>query len=136
MLAPVPATPSVRTSSVTYRGRPGQVGQVRANLRHILGGCPIADDVILCASELAANAAVHSDSRHPGGTFAVRVVISPGRCVQIEVEDDGGPWIGPSPDPARGRGLDIVRALAADCGSRASAHSRIVWARLDWRPCS
>jgi anti-sigma regulatory factor (Ser/Thr protein kinase) len=37
----------------------------------------MADDVILCASELAANAATHSRSRLSGGTFTVRIKISP-----------------------------------------------------------
>ena len=37
--------------------------------------CPRADDVILCASELAANAALHSRSRLPGGTFTVRATV-------------------------------------------------------------
>ncbi len=132
MHPPASATPSLRATSVTYPGRAEQVGEVRANLRRILGRCPIADDVILCASELAANAALHSDSGNPGGTFTVRLAISPGAYVWVEVDDDGGPWIGPSPDPARGRGLDIVRALAADWGIHTSPDSRIVWARLNW----
>ena len=58
----------------------------------LLRGCPMADDVILCASELAANAAIHSRSRLPGGTFTVRAKISPGDYAWIEVEDNGGPW--------------------------------------------
>jgi anti-sigma regulatory factor (Ser/Thr protein kinase) len=124
--------PVLRAIAVTYPGRPDQAGHVRADLRRILDGCPIADDVILCASELAANAALHSDSRNRGGTFAVRAEIRPGSYVQIAVEDDGGPWIEQAPDPARGRGLDIVRALATDWGTNTSPDSRTVWARLNW----
>ena len=53
----------------------------------------MADDVILCASELAANAAIHSHSCLPGGTFTVRAKISPGDYAWIEVEDNGGPGL-------------------------------------------
>src|SRR5215471_2628963 len=52
----------------------------------------------------------------PGGTFTVRIDSCPGAYIRIEVEDDGGPWLVPAPDPGSGRGLDIVRVLAADWG--------------------
>ena len=78
--------------SVTYPGSTEHIRAVRADLRALLGDCPMADDVILCASELAANAALHSRSRLPGGTFTVRATISPGHYAWIEVEDNGGPW--------------------------------------------
>ncbi len=92
MNSPAPRALALRTTGVTYPGTPEHVHQVRADLRPILRGCPMTDDVILCASELAANAAIHSDSRLPGGTFTVRAKISPGDYVWIEVEDNGGPW--------------------------------------------
>jgi anti-sigma regulatory factor (Ser/Thr protein kinase) len=63
-----------------------------ADLAALRVGCPMADDVILRASELAANAAVHSHSRLPGSAFTVRAKISPGDYAWIEVEDNGGPW--------------------------------------------
>jgi anti-sigma regulatory factor (Ser/Thr protein kinase) len=47
--------------------------------------------VILCVSELAANAAQHSRSRLPGGTFTVRATVCPGLYARIEVQDNGGP---------------------------------------------
>ena len=49
----------------------------------------MADDVILCASELAANSAIHSRSRLPGGIFTVRATISPGNYAWVEIEDSG-----------------------------------------------
>ena len=64
-------------TSVTYPGTAEHIRIVRADLRAVLHECPMADDVILCASELAANAAIHTRSRLPGGTFTVRVKISP-----------------------------------------------------------
>jgi anti-sigma regulatory factor (Ser/Thr protein kinase) len=92
----------------------------------------MADDVILCASELAANAAVHSHSRLPGGTFTVRAKISPGNYAWIEVEDNGGPWTPTVRDPAQHHGLDIVRALASGCGIDGDQDGRTLWARFDW----
>ena len=71
--APAAASLGLRASAASYGGRPEQVRQVRADARDLLAGCPVADEVILCLSELAANAVLHSNSRRPGGTFAVRI---------------------------------------------------------------
>jgi len=92
----------------------------------------MADDVILCASELAANAAVHSRSRLPGGTFTVRARISPGNYAWVEVEDDGGPTRPGISDTAGHHGLDIVRALATDWGIGGDHTTHTIWARFDW----
>jgi hypothetical protein len=67
----------LRTACVTYPGSTEHIRAVRVDLRVVLRGCPMASDVILCASELAANAALHSNSCRPGGTFTVRAIISP-----------------------------------------------------------
>ena len=91
MNSPAPRALALRTTGVTYPGTPEHIRAVRADLRPLLRGCPMADDVILCASELAANAAIHSHSRLTGGTFTVRAKISPGDYAWIEVEDNGGP---------------------------------------------
>lgn len=131
MNVPAPAPLTQRAHTRTYPGRPDQARQVRDDLRRFLDGCPIAYDVILCGSELAANAAVHSQSRKTG-TITVRAHISPDRHVLIEVHDDGGPWAEPPPDPTRGRGLDIVSALATTWGINQTATGRTVWAQLAW----
>ena len=93
---------------------------VRADLRAVLDDCSRADDVILCASELAANAAQHSRSCLPGGTFIVRAIISPDHYARIEVQDNGGPWNQGMIDPTRHHGLDIIRAVADEWGSTAT----------------
>ena len=122
-----------RTDGVTYPGSVEHVSMVRTHLRALLRDCPVADEVILCASELAANAARHSDSRFPGGTFIVRVTVNPShRGVSVEVEDQGGPWIA-APDESTGHhGLDILRALAKEWGIDGNHAARTVWARFDW----
>ncbi len=105
---------------------------VRADLRPLLTDCPMADDVILCASELAANAALHSNSRLSGGTFTVRATINPGRHVKVEIEDDGGPWTPATSDAARHHGLDIICIVANEWGIDGNYAARTVWARFDW----
>src|SRR5260370_30399934 len=107
MHTPAPRALAPRTTSVTYPGTTKQIRAVRADLRGLLGDCPMADDMILCASELAANSAIHSRSRLSGGIFTVRATISPSNYAWVEVEASGGPWapaIGHSPRCPR---LDI-----------------------------
>ena len=79
MHTPAPRTIGLRTSEVTYPGGTEHIRAVRADLRAVLEDCPRVDDVILCASELAANAALHSRSRLPAGTFKIRTIVSPAR---------------------------------------------------------
>jgi serine/threonine-protein kinase RsbW len=111
-----------------FRGEPGQVAQVRAGLREYLAGCPRSDDAVLIASELAANAVLHS--RSAGQSFTVRAEIFRDYC-WIEVEDLGGPWLCRQRDD-RPHGLDIVTALAADWGTEISAGCRVTWARVSF----
>jgi anti-sigma regulatory factor (Ser/Thr protein kinase) len=56
----------------SYPGTVDQVRQVRADLAPVVDGCPVADDLILIASELCTNAIVHTRSGQPDGTFTVR----------------------------------------------------------------
>lgn len=118
----------------TYPASPENVGKVRADLRGLLADCPVADDVILCASELASNAVLHSGSGKPGGKFTVRAEVIPQRYARIEVEDGGGPWLTTIREPDRiyGHGLDIVSTLAADWGIDGDHRARTVWARFAW----
>jgi anti-sigma regulatory factor (Ser/Thr protein kinase) len=113
----------------TFHGEPGQVGRVRAELRAYLGDCPRADDAVLIASELAANAVLHSGSA--GGTITVRAEVYRD-YIWIEVEDAGGSWLCRGRDD-RPHGLDVVTALAGDnWGVETSARCRVVWARVSF----
>ena len=132
MHTPAPRTLGVRTTDLTYPGGTEHVRAVRADLRVVLQECPRADDVILCASELAANAAIHSRSRLPDGTFIVRATVSTDLYARIEVQDDGGPWNQGMIDPTRHHGLDIVRAVADEWGIDGDHTTRTIWARFDW----
>src|SRR5260370_11835242 len=62
---PAPTTPGLRITEVTYPGGTEHIRAVRADLRAALHDCPRADEVISCASKLAANAAPHSRSLLP-----------------------------------------------------------------------
>ena len=132
MHTPAPRTLRQCTTEVTYPGGTEHIRAVRAGLRAILDDCPRAYDAILCASELAANAAQHSRSRLSGGTFTVRATVSQDHHVRIEVQDDGGPWNQGMIDPTRHHGLDIVRAVADEWGIDGDQASRTIWARFDW----
>lgn len=73
----------------TFRGQAEEAGRVRREVADYLGDCPVTDDMVLIADELAANAVLHTRSR--GEFFGVRCELSPG-SVRVEVEDMGGPW--------------------------------------------
>jgi anti-sigma regulatory factor (Ser/Thr protein kinase) len=131
MPAAVPAHDQATTFQRTFHGRTDQVSQVRRDIAAYLGNCPAADDLILIADELAANAILHTQSR--GRTFHVRCQLSP-RAARIEVEDLGGPWRPRNPGD-RPHGLDIIAALTGpdQWGTQpAGTGGRTVWARLTW----
>lgn len=132
MHTPAPRTLALRTTSITYPSSAERISGVRADLRPLLHDCPMTDDVILCASELAANAAIHSHSCLPGGTFTVHIEISPGHYVRVAVEDSGGPWSPTVGDRTGHHGLDIVRALATDWGIDCDGSMRTIWASFNW----
>jgi serine/threonine-protein kinase RsbW len=136
-MPPAPAPPANRqcTATRTYPGDTAQLSAVRADLRDLLRDCPVADHVILCASELAANAARHSDSCMPGGHFTVRATIRLGEYIQVDVTDDGGRWTRAA-HPDQHHGLDIVHALATDWGIDGDYRTRTIWARLTWPPAT
>jgi serine/threonine-protein kinase RsbW len=109
-----------------------QVKVARAFIAAVLAACPAAGDAVLCVSELATNAVLHSASRNPGGTFTVRAVIFDDH-VRVEVEDNGGRWKERPDRDSRPHGLDIVRELAADCGRDGSPLTGwVTWAQLPW----
>ena len=56
-----PAAPPGRYDRV-FSATPSQVRQARKFLAAALDGCPIADDAILCLSELASNSVLHSNT--------------------------------------------------------------------------
>jgi serine/threonine-protein kinase RsbW len=138
------ATKAIRTLTAfaVFPASADQVRQARNFAARLLSGWPPADDAVLCVSELATNATIHSDSRKPGGHFTVRAEIRPGDRLRVEVQDQGGSWTrrGAQPEPSHdgpaGRGLVIVGRLAQDWGRSGDSETGwIVWFEMpDDRP--
>jgi hypothetical protein len=132
------ATPIEGREVVTFeRSYPGTVFYVRlvrADLALIADGHPLADDLILLASELSANAVMHSKSGQLGGEFTVRARLYPGDYTWVEIVDQGGPWNGRELGDDRPHGLDIVAKLAGgdNWGIDGDERCRVAWFRLDW----
>lgn len=132
------ATATLMSWSRSFPATAAQAGAARRFLAAVLGGSPAAADAVLCLSELATNAIVHSDSGGPGGTFTVGVRLSQG-SLWVEVRDQGGLW----PDGGaiedehssdeRGRGLLIVGRTAREWGREGDGETGwTVWFALDW----
>jgi serine/threonine-protein kinase RsbW len=118
-----------------FLGSRHEVRNVRAFVGEAVNGCPVADDVILLASEVATNAVAHTASGK-GGTFTVVVHLGD-RVIRVEVHDDGSES---SPDvrtaeelAGSGRGLGLVESLATRWGHLGNRDGRVVWFEVDWR---
>jgi anti-sigma regulatory factor (Ser/Thr protein kinase) len=117
-----------------YPGTIDQAHHVRADLSRVAAGCPAADDLVLLASELVANAILHSKSGCPGHTFTIRAVLYPDHYAWVEIVDQGGEWGQADLGDESGRGLAIVAAIAGDgnWGIDGDSATRVAWFRLDW----
>lgn len=132
---------SAHTTPLIARSRafpasPPQIREARRFLAAILDGCPADDDALLCLSELATNALLHSHSREPGGCFTVHAQRQ-GNHARVEVRDQGGPWPPPAPtDPGEqnGRGLAIVSQLARAWGRSGDETGWTVWFEIGQDP--
>jgi len=92
-----------------------ELSALRADLRTWLerSGMPMetVDDVVLATTEAASNAIEHA---YIGRIGDVHVLAQrQNGMLELSVSDDGR-WRHPRPDDARGRGLDLVRALVHD----------------------
>ena len=101
---------------------------------------PCAAVAVLLVSELVTNSMRHSDSRLPGGTITIMVTASPGSA-RVEVRDAGGasvPVIKGADDALAegGRGLRLVRDLAARWGYRREADGLVTWFEVGGEPPS
>jgi anti-sigma regulatory factor (Ser/Thr protein kinase) len=117
--------------SRTFPAEAAQIGEARRFLAGILGDLPAVDDAVLCLSELATNAAVHSSSRD-GGHFTVQVELH-SQHLRVAVCDQGGPWAqSTGADDRHGRGLLIVSSLASSWGRDGDAPAGwTVWFEID-----
>jgi anti-sigma regulatory factor (Ser/Thr protein kinase) len=122
-----------------WRVFPGDAAQLRSLRRWIedqFPPCPVRDNVIEVACELAGNAICHTRSGQ-GGKFEVRVERTPG-VVSVTVADDGSesePRLVADPWAEHGRGLRIVHALSAQVTVTGGKQGRLVRADVPWLDC-
>ncbi|MFD6951768.1 hypothetical protein A6A08_16510 [Nocardiopsis sp. TSRI0078] len=131
------AHPERRWEPRLYPGTLATTGRVRSDLRTDLArltglGGDLVETVVLCASEMFANAVEHPRSGEADGrvirTLAVHTAPGAGSVLRLSVIDDGargtrplvprqrtaGEWW----EAERGRGLLLVEHTAADWGAR------------------
>jgi Histidine kinase-like ATPase domain len=111
---------------------PGEVPRIRQLVRETLLSWGMADSedvTLLLVSELVTNALLHG---HP--PLELRLSADRGR-VRVEVFDAAGdhrPAREFAPlDAARGRGIEIVAALASRWGSASAPAGKVVWFEVD-----
>ncbi|MFG2222376.1 ATP-binding protein [Streptomyces sp. NPDC048644] len=131
-------------SSLTLPSEPASVRLARGYVSDVLGewGLPAhavrADTVRLIVSELATNAVQHTLGRSP--VFTVELRLDRDEQLRIGVTDSHPRW--PQRLPAavqqdNGRGLVIIRFLAAEAGGRLRVEpthqgGKTVWVSLPW----
>ena len=123
----------VRTLERTYPGRLDHGQQVRATLRFFLDDCPVADEVIAGAWELAANACLHSNSKLPGGQFAITVHDFTGDYVYAEIRDQGSTWNADLGKAAEWpHGLYLMQQIATTYGAAGGRRGWIIWFTVNY----
>ncbi|MEC4017617.1 ATP-binding protein [Streptomyces sp. H27-D2] len=130
--------------SVTLPSTPVSVSTARAYVTGLLTdwglppGADIRDSVRLIVSELATNAVQHTFGQSP--TFTVQVQLDRDEQLRVGITDSHPRW--PQRLPAavqqdNGRGMVIIRWLAAEAGGRMSVTpteegGKTVWITLPW----
>lgn len=131
-------------ASVTLPSDPASVAAARRYVAEVLGGWGLpdgtdaADSVRLIVSELATNSVQHTFGQSP--TFTVDIRLEREEWLRIGVTDSYPRW--PKRLPAavqqdNGRGMVIIRWLAAEAGGRLSVSptedgGKTVWIALPW----
>ena len=128
-----------------FAGTAAQVAEVRRFVACLLEECPARDALVSCASELSANAVVHTASGN-GGFFTVEVSCPRSGVARVSVTDAGGPTepaagapVGSETSdedvddlPVCGLGLALVAASASCWGYYSVGPGRTVWAEASW----
>ncbi|MFB7863175.1 MULTISPECIES: ATP-binding protein [unclassified Streptomyces] len=131
-------------ATVTLPSDPASVSAARRYVAEVLtswglgSSTDAADSVRLIVSELATNAVQHTFGQSP--TFTVDIRLERDEQLHIGVTDSHPRW--PRRLPAavqqdNGRGMVIIRWLAAEAGGRLSVQptpdgGKTVWIRLPW----
>jgi anti-sigma regulatory factor (Ser/Thr protein kinase) len=149
------AEPGAQWHARVFAGMAARVPEAREFVAESLAGCPAGarETLLLCATELCANAIEHTASG-AGGAFLVEVSCPVDGVAFVAVTDAGGAtgscrraWDhGPGPAyldrgagcagpgdeelPEGGRGLALVAAFASRWGYRPDTHT--AWAEASW----
>jgi PAS domain S-box-containing protein len=103
---------------VSFSARPDELAPARAALRGWLTRVGVdrqlASDAILAAGEAVGNAVEHGHTARPDGRVTLRAEVT-GNRLHLRITDTGV-WKPASvaPDPCRGRGISLMRALMND----------------------
>jgi len=123
----------VPTMERTYPGQLQQGQQVRAALRSFLTDCPVADEVIIVAWELAANACLYSNSRKPDGQFGMTIHDFTSDYVYVEVRDQGSTWDADLGQAAQSpHGLYLLQQIATTYGAAGGRRGWIIWFTVNY----
>jgi anti-sigma regulatory factor (Ser/Thr protein kinase) len=113
---------------------PRQARQAIRNVLRSWGLANLSNDAELIASEIVANAAEHVEGSVIGMTIRQHTESSGQRGILCQITDADpsppGQQQPARPDCERGRGLQIVRALATNSGFTSTAHGKTAWFTL------
>lgn len=127
-----PGSGGLPPARVTLPATSDQIAEARRFLTGFVADPALAGDAVLCLSEVATNAVVHSNSRGAGGRFTISAQLQGDGVLRIEVADQGGRWVERTkPEGQRHLGLMIVRELASAWGIEGDGlDHRTVWFEL------
>jgi serine/threonine-protein kinase RsbW len=123
-----------------FPGGADQVPEARHWIGDLLPECDPLADLLLLASELCANAVIHTRSGQAGGWFSVTVEWT-SALARVVVGDQGSllmPTTAANSGNAgwaeeSGRGLWLVDELADDWGTASRPEGRWLWADIRWQ---
>ena len=118
---PATASPAMARplrSSITLPATEGQVIKARKFVATFVDDPTLAADAVLCLSEVATNAVIHSNSRHVGGQFTVSAERYRDGHLRVEVQDEGGRWMERAKAEGQHLGLLLVQPAQQRMGNR------------------
>src|ERR1039457_6693837 len=111
--------------------------QCRSGSSTVASAWPVADEVIALPWRLAANACLYSNSKRPGGQFAMTVHDFTGDYVYAEVRDQGSSWDADLSQAAEcPHGLYLMQQLAATYGAAGGRRGWMIWFTVSYPPAT
>jgi serine/threonine-protein kinase RsbW len=134
-VTPASAFAAPKRSSITLLTTGGEIAEARRFVAAFVDDLTLAADAVLCVSEVATNAVLHSNSGVAGGRFTVSAECYSDGRLRIEVEDQGGGWTERAKTEGQHLGLMIVNQLSSAWGIEGDGGKRrTVWFELSLLP--